>query len=53
MGGSDPFFEESKSGDTMDMIVRMHGMFITHPVYTCAAIGAFLLASFIYVFLQR
>lgn len=54
MGGSDPLFEEAKvSGDTLDMVERMHNMFITHPIYTCTAIGSFMLAIMIYVFLQR
>jgi hypothetical protein len=54
MGGSDPLFEEAKmSGDALDMVDRMHTMFITHPVYTCTAIGTFILAILIYVFLQR
>lgn len=45
-------FEEAKvSGD--DLVDRMHSMFITHPVYTCMAIGAFILSILIYVFLQR
>jgi hypothetical protein len=54
MGGSDPMFEEAKvSGDALDMIDRMHSMFITHPFYTCIAIGTFILSILIYVFLQR
>jgi hypothetical protein len=54
MGGSDPLFEESKvAGDALDMVDRMHSMFITHPVYTCAAIGTFFLSILIYVFMQR
>ena len=54
MGGTDPMFEEAKvSGDMLDIVDRMHSMFITHPVYTCAAIGTFILSILIYVFLQR
>lgn len=45
-------FEEAKvAGDTLDMVDRMHNMFIMHPVYTCAAIGTFFLAIFIYIFM--
>jgi len=54
MGGSDPLFEEAKvSGDTLDMVDRLHSMFVDHPFYTCIAIGSFILASLIYVFLQQ
>jgi Ni/Fe-hydrogenase subunit HybB-like protein len=54
MGGDNPFFEEAKaSGDTNDMIDRVYSMFQHHPVYTCMAIGTFILSMLIYVFLQR
>ena len=54
MGGSDALFEESKtSGDAIDMVERTVNMFNTHPVYSCAALGTFFFAMFVYAFLQR
>lgn len=51
MGGQDPFFEEAKvSTDPIDI---MYSMFQSHPIYTCSAIGSFILAILIFVFLQR
>jgi len=51
MGGSDPYFEEAKTSN--DHIERTYQMFITHPVYSCAAVGIFIFIALAYVFLQR
>jgi hypothetical protein len=55
MGGSGngfggmPMFEEEKMSN--DMIEMVHGMFSSHPFYTCLTVGIFIYAVLCYVFM--